>query len=182
MDSLKWVFIGIAIFIFLLIILSVVYWFMFGSSNNASTVNSTENTVRDDDMNRMNDINGNVNGMNGDVNGMNPEINPYPIENPYQEQYLNEAPNISGDIDNKETSILSSFSSPFSSRVNVEPVVEMPVEPVVEMPVEPVVEMPVEPVVSSSAEKAISIINPVDNPVSKPESIVQINAIEEVKK
>ena len=162
MDSLKWVFIGIAIFIFLLIILSVVYWFMFGSST--SNVSSTENTVREDDMNRMN---GDMNGMNGDMNGMNPEINPYPIENPYQEQYLNEVPykNISGDIDNKESSIFSSLSSPFSSKVNVEPVVEMPVEPVV----------------SSSAEKAISI-NQVENPVSKPESIVPINVIEEVKK
>jgi hypothetical protein len=177
MDSLKWVFIGIAIFIFLLIILSVVYWFMFGSSN-ASTVSNTENTVRDDDMNRM-----------------NPEINPYPIEN-HQEQYLNEVPyqNISGDIDNKDSSIFSSLSSPFSSKVNVEPVVEMPVEPVVEMPVEPVVEMPVEPVVEmpvepldkhdspSFVDKTVSVINSVVNSVSRPVSNVPVNVIEEVKK
>jgi hypothetical protein len=35
MDSLKWVFIGIAIFVFILIILSVVYWLMFGGGSNS---------------------------------------------------------------------------------------------------------------------------------------------------
>ena len=122
MDSLKWVFIGIAIFVFILIILSVVYWLMFGSSN--TTTSNTENTIREDDMN----------GMNGDVNGMNGEINPYP-----------EVPE--SNIDNKETSIFS-FSSPmsqFSNKVN-EPIVEPIAEPIVEPIAEPTVEPTVEPI------------------------------------
>ena len=43
MDSLKWVFIGIALFIVLLIILGFVYWFMFGDVN--TTHNSEVNDI-----------------------------------------------------------------------------------------------------------------------------------------
>ena len=43
MDSLKWVFIGIALFIVLLIILGFVYWFMFGDAN--TTHNSEVNDI-----------------------------------------------------------------------------------------------------------------------------------------
>lgn len=168
MDSLKWVFIGIAIFVFLLIILGVVYWLMFGSSNSNSSSNP-ENAVREDGENGVNGING-VNGMNENgENGDNGVIyNPPPPEN-YQEPSREDNGGIVDveDVDNKESSMFSSLSSfsPFSG--SKEPVVEPIVEPILinenpEPPTSPVV-IPVSPV--------------------SPVSVLPINnVIEEVKK
>jgi len=120
MDSLKWVFIGIAIFVFLLIILSVVYWLMFGGgSNNASTV-PTDATANTDA------VNGENTEMNGE-NAANAEMNYNPPPEPYQEP-----------IEEKESSMFSSLSSmsPFSS--SKEPIVEPIAEPIpVDSPVSP---------------------------------------------
>jgi len=103
MDSLKWVFIGIAIFVFILIILSVVYWLMFGggsNSNNASTVPTDDAATA------------NTDGVNAE-NEANAEMNYNPPPEPYQEP-----------IEDKESSMFSSLSSmsPFSS--SKEPIVE----------------------------------------------------------
>ena len=38
MDSLKWVFISIGIFIFIIVGLSLIYWFMFGDNNNEQNI------------------------------------------------------------------------------------------------------------------------------------------------
>ena len=164
MDSLKWVFIAIAIFVFILIILGVVYWLMFGSSS--STTSSNENTIREDDVNGMN-------GMNDDMNNYNP-----PPE-PYQEPSLNEPTDVAADVDNN-TSMFSSLSamSPFSSSSRShssvsEPMPEQPVviqEPV-SMPVitEPVPEpIPDIPVIKESIydiegiNKPVSVVSPVN--------------------
>ena len=42
MDSLKWVFISIGIFLFLMVVLSLIYWFMSGS-NNEQNINTPDN-------------------------------------------------------------------------------------------------------------------------------------------
>ena len=42
MDSLKWVFISIGIFLFLMVVLSLIYWFM-SSSNNEQNINTPDN-------------------------------------------------------------------------------------------------------------------------------------------
>ena len=38
MDSLKWVFISIGIFIFIIVVLSLIYWFMFGDNNEQNII------------------------------------------------------------------------------------------------------------------------------------------------
>ena len=175
MDSLKWVFIAIAIFVFILIILGVVYWLMFGSSS--SNTSSNENTIREDD----------VNGMNGtnDENGMNDEMNNYnPPPEPYQEPSLNEPADVA-DVDNN-TSMFSSISamSPFSSsshsRIS-EPMPEQPVviqEPVIAEPVlvpEPVPDIPV-------IKESIYDIEGINKPVSPVSNVSVVPVMPEVKK
>jgi len=151
MDTLKWVFIGIAIFVVILIILGVVYWFMFGSSS--STTSSTENVV---------DENGNiVDGAEGANAEANADANADAINNqqdPNDPYAYNDAPvsqdPYSDNLDNNasSTSMFSSLipsSSSFSRNDAVSP--EVPVVPVVvpEAPEVPVVvpEAPEVPVV-----------------------------------
>jgi flagellar basal body-associated protein FliL len=106
MDTLKWVFIGIAIFVVILIILGVVYWFMFGSSS--STTSSSENVV---------DENGNI--VDG-AEGANAEANADAINNqqdPNDPYAYNEAP-VSQDpySDNLDNNVSNASStSMFSS-------------------------------------------------------------------
>jgi hypothetical protein len=164
MDSLKWVFIGIAIFVFILIILSVVYWLMFGggsNSNNASTV-PTDATANTDGVNGDNEVNGMnaeneanaENGMNAE-NEANAEMNYNPPPEPYQEP-----------IEDKESSMFSSLSSmsPFSS--SKEPIVE-PIAVV-------------SPEIQASPLATPEVIP--ESPLATPEGVVPINVIEEVKK
>jgi len=122
MDTLKWVFIGIAIFVVIILILGIVYWFIFGSSTS-----TTETT---DGMNaeNMNAENMNAENMNGE-NAANAEV-PY---NDIQEPYIEASPI----NDASSSSMLSSFipySSSFSRNESPEVLAVAVQEPVIEAP------------------------------------------------
>ena len=60
MDTLKWVFIGIGIFSFIIIVLSLIYWFMFSGNNEgnkeiAPTYNEANNYNEANEMNNANE-------------------------------------------------------------------------------------------------------------------------------
>jgi len=117
MDTLKWVFIGIAIFVVIIVILGIVYWFIFGSST--STTETTDG---------MNAENMNAENMNGE-NAANAEV-PY---NDIQEPYIEASPI----NDASSSSILSSFipySSSFSRNESPEVLAVAVQEPVIEAP------------------------------------------------
>jgi hypothetical protein len=178
MDTLKWVFIGIAIFVVILIILGVVYWFMFGSSS--STTSSSENVV---------DENGNIvdgaEGANAEANAYaNADANADAINNqqdPNDPYAYNEAPvsqdPYSDNLDNNasSTSMFSSLipsSSSFSRNdaVSTEAPVVVP-----EVPEAPVVvpEAPEVPVVVPEAPEVPIVVPevPIEAPVVAPQSL-----------
>jgi hypothetical protein len=161
MDSLKWVFIGIAIFIVIIIILGVVYWLIFG---NGSTTSTSEHVVDE------NGVNNGINGENGEV--INNEQNPYAqdpsyndtsnIQDPYSDIQSNNNNDSSNSNENNDNSMFSSLISSSSFSRN-DPVVESPIVPVVEAPVIPVVEAPVIPIVESPVIPVVEV--PVASPI-----------------
>jgi hypothetical protein len=127
MDTLKWVFIGIAIFVVIILILGIVYWFIFGSST--STTETTDG-MNAENMNAENMNAENMNGenMNGE-NAANAEV-PY---NDIQEPYIEASPI----NDASSSSMLSSFipySSSFSRNESPEVLAVAVQEPVIEAP------------------------------------------------